>query len=80
MNRDPVEHKGRAASVNKETEKEITISKVEAKLRELTAFRSEGSNNLLPRVLKELAHAIANPVETNFNDFIILQVTGEQQT
>uniref|UniRef100_A0A452HYE6 Reverse transcriptase domain-containing protein n=1 Tax=Gopherus agassizii TaxID=38772 RepID=A0A452HYE6_9SAUR len=51
-------------------EVDITTSEVEAILEQLNGTKSEGPDNLHPRILKELAHEIASPLARIFNESV----------
>ncbi|CAM4532923.1 unnamed protein product [Caretta caretta] len=61
---------GRTTHGNEDMEVDITTSKVEVKLEQLNGTKSGGPDNLLPRILKELAHEIASPLARNFNESV----------
>ncbi|CAM4321167.1 unnamed protein product [Caretta caretta] len=51
-------------------EVDITIFEVEVKLKQLNGTKSGGSDNLHPRILKELAHEIPSPLARIFNESV----------
>ncbi|CAM5091881.1 unnamed protein product [Eretmochelys imbricata] len=51
-------------------EVDITISEVEAKLEQLNGTKLGDTDNLHPRILKELAHEIASPSARIFNESV----------
>ncbi|CAM4702633.1 unnamed protein product [Caretta caretta] len=55
---------------NEDMEVDITISEVEAKLKQFNGTKSGGPDNLHPRILKELAHEIASPLARIFNESV----------
>ncbi|CAM4513742.1 unnamed protein product [Caretta caretta] len=55
---------------NEDMEVDITISEVEAKLKQLNGTKSGGPDNLHPRILKELAQEIASPLARIFNESV----------
>ncbi|CAM5077630.1 unnamed protein product [Eretmochelys imbricata] len=61
---------GRTTNGNEDMEVDITTSEVEAKLEQLNGTKSGGLDNLHPRILKELAHAIASPLARIFNESV----------
>ncbi|CAM4614994.1 unnamed protein product [Caretta caretta] len=54
---------GSMTNGNEDMEVDTRISEVEAKLEQLNGTKSGGPGNLHPRILKELAHEIASPLE-----------------
>ncbi|CAM4664948.1 unnamed protein product [Caretta caretta] len=61
---------GSMTNGNEDIEVDITISEVEAKLKQLNGTKSGGPDNLHPRILKELAHEIASPLARIFNESV----------
>ncbi|XP_050784448.1 uncharacterized protein LOC127037049 [Gopherus flavomarginatus] len=61
---------GRMTNGNEDMEVDITTSEVEAILEQLNGTKSEGLDNLHPRILKELAHEIASPLARIFNESV----------
>ncbi|CAM4694885.1 unnamed protein product [Lepidochelys kempii] len=61
---------GSMTNGNEDMEVDITISEVEAKLKQLNGTKSGGPDNLHPRILKELAHEIASPLAGIFNESV----------
>ncbi|CAM5140370.1 unnamed protein product [Natator depressus] len=61
---------GSMTNGNEDMEVDITISEVEAKLKQLNGTKSGGPDNLHPRILKELAHEIASPLARIFNESV----------
>ncbi|CAM5087852.1 unnamed protein product [Natator depressus] len=61
---------GSVTNGNEDMEVDITISEVEAKLKQLNGTNSGGPDNLHRRVLKELAYEIASPLARIFNESV----------
>ncbi|CAM4601877.1 unnamed protein product [Caretta caretta] len=61
---------GSMTNGNEDMEVDITVSEVEAKLKQLNGTKSGGPDNLHPRILKELAHEIASPLGRIFNESV----------
>ncbi|CAM4397635.1 unnamed protein product, partial [Lepidochelys olivacea] len=61
---------GSMTNGNEYVEVDITISEVEEKLEKLKGTKSGGTDNLHPRILKELAHKIASPLARIFNESV----------
>ncbi|CAM5084683.1 unnamed protein product [Natator depressus] len=61
---------GRMTNGNEDMEVDITVSEVEAKLKQLNETKSGGPYNLHPRILKELAPEIASPLARIFNESV----------
>ncbi|CAM4308052.1 unnamed protein product [Lepidochelys kempii] len=55
---------------NEDMEVDISLSEVEAKIKQLNGTKSGGPDNLHPRILKELAHEIASPLARIFNESV----------
>ncbi|CAM5100391.1 unnamed protein product [Eretmochelys imbricata] len=58
---------GSMTNGNEDMEVDITISEIEAKLKQLNGTKSGGPDNLHPRILKKLAPEIASPLARIFN-------------
>ncbi|CAM5076776.1 unnamed protein product [Eretmochelys imbricata] len=61
---------GSMTNGNEDMGVDITISEVEAKLKQLNGTKSGGADNLHPRILKELAPEIASPLARIFNESV----------
>ncbi|CAM4371744.1 unnamed protein product [Caretta caretta] len=61
---------GSMTNGNEDMGVDITISEVEAKLKQLNGTKLGGADNLHPRILKELAPEIASPLARIFNESV----------
>ncbi|CAM5076373.1 unnamed protein product [Eretmochelys imbricata] len=61
---------GSMTNGNEDMEVDMSISEVEAKLKQLNGTKSGGPVNLHPRILKELAHEIASLLARIFNESV----------
>ncbi|CAM4553252.1 unnamed protein product [Caretta caretta] len=61
---------GSMTNGNEDMEVDITISEVEAKLKQLNGTKSRGPDDLHPRILKELAPEIASQLARIFNESV----------
>ncbi|CAM4590454.1 unnamed protein product [Lepidochelys kempii] len=68
--KEDLRNNGSMTNGNEDMEVDITISEVEAKLKQLNGTKSRGPDNLHPRILKELAPEIVSPLARIFNESV----------